>query len=60
MLITIHNEHLSLTVDTLGAQMMSIRLADGCEYLWQGSPEYWGDRVSFDWTALEQHLYFPR
>lgn len=45
MLITIHNEHLSLTVDTLGAQMMSIRGADGCEYLWQGSPEYWGDRA---------------
>ena len=45
MLITIHNEQLSLTVDTLGAQMMSIRGSDGCEYLWQGDPEFWGDRA---------------
>lgn len=44
MLITIQNEYLALTVDTLGAQMMSIRSADGCEYLWQGDPTYWADR----------------
>jgi len=44
MLITIQNKHIALTVDTLGAQMMSIRAADGCEYLWQGDPEYWSDR----------------
>lgn len=44
MLITIENDFLSLTVDTLGAQMMSIRSADGCEYLWQGDPEFWADR----------------
>lgn len=45
MLITIQNEYLALTVDTLGAQMMSIRSADGCEYLWQGDPAYWADRA---------------
>lgn len=44
MLITLENESLSLTVDTLGAQMMSVRSSDGCEYLWQGDPTYWGDR----------------
>lgn len=44
MLITIQNENLSLTVDTLGAQMMSIKSADGTEYLWQGDPKYWADR----------------
>lgn len=44
MLLTIKNEHLQLTVDTLGAQMMSIRSADGCEYLWQGDPVCWADR----------------
>lgn len=44
MLITIQNEYIALTVDTLGAQMMSIRSADGCEYLWQGDPTYWADR----------------
>jgi len=45
MLITIQNEHISLTVDTRGAQMMSIRSASGCEYLWQGDPQYWKDRA---------------
>lgn len=44
MLITIDNGTLSLTVDTLGAQMMSIK-CHGTEYLWQGNPKYWGDRA---------------
>lgn len=44
MQITIQNDFLALTVDTLGAQMMSIRSFDGCEYLWQGDPKYWADR----------------
>lgn len=44
MLITIQNDYIALTVDSLGAQMMSIRSADGCEYLWQGDPAYWADR----------------
>lgn len=45
MLITIQNNALALTVDTLGAQMMSLQSADGCQYLWQGDPQYWGDRA---------------
>ena len=44
MLITIENEHLSLTADTLGAQLMSLRRG-GLEYLWQGDPRYWPDRA---------------
>lgn len=44
MLITIQNSSLSLTVDTLGAQMMSIK-RHGTEYLWQGDSKYWGDRA---------------
>ena len=44
MLLTVKNEHLSLTVDTIGAQMMNLQSADGTEYLWQGNPKYWGDR----------------
>lgn len=44
MLITIQNEHICLTVDTLGAQMMSLH-AQGTEYLWQGDPQYWPDRA---------------
>lgn len=45
MLLTIRNEALRLSVDTLGAQMMHIQTADGCEYLWQGDPQYWPDRA---------------
>ena len=44
MLITIENGTLSLTVDTLGAQMMSLKRC-GTEYLWQGDSKYWGDRA---------------
>lgn len=44
MLITIENGTLSLTVDTLGAQMMHLQ-KNGTEYLWQGDPKYWGDRA---------------
>jgi len=44
MLITIDNGTLSLTVDTLGAQMMSLKRC-GTEYLWQGDSKYWGDRA---------------
>lgn len=42
---SISNEHLTLTVDTLGAQMLSIRTTDGCEYLWQGDSQYWRNRA---------------
>lgn len=45
MLITIQNDHLTLSVDTLGAQMMSICSADGTQYLWQGDAKYWQDRA---------------
>ncbi len=45
MLYTIKNEYLALTVDPLGAQMMSLKSRDGLEYLWQGDPAYWADRA---------------
>lgn len=44
MLITLENESLRLTLDTLGAQMMSLVHGD-TEYLWQGDPKYWPDRA---------------
>lgn len=40
MTVTIDNGLLSLTVDTLGAQMRSLK-RNGTEYLWQGDPKYW-------------------
>lgn len=43
MNVTIKNEALQVSVDTLGAQLMSIRTTD-LEYLWQGDKSYWEDR----------------
>lgn len=43
-MITLENDLLTLTVDPLGAQMMSLK-AGGVEYLWQGDPKYWADRA---------------
>ena len=34
MLISLKNDYISLTVDTLGAQMMNLTAGD-TEYLWQ-------------------------
>ncbi len=45
MWLTIQNSKLKVTVDTLGAQLMSICSADGYEYLWQGDSKYWNDRA---------------
>ena len=45
MVYTIENDHLTLLVDSLGAQMMHICSRDGREYLWQGDPAYWSDRA---------------
>ena len=45
MLHEIHNGILSVAAETAGAQLMSIRTADGAELLWQGDPAYWSDRA---------------
>ena len=53
MEITIHNRFLSATVASMGAELQSLRHADGTEYLWQGDPAYWPDRspVLFPYVA---------
>ena len=43
-MITIKNEHLEVVIDTLGAQMQSLKL-DGKQYLWQGDKLYWGGKA---------------
>ncbi len=45
MLITIKNKKMEVTADSLGAQLMSIKSVEGCEYLWQGDPAYWRNRA---------------
>lgn len=44
-LYTLRSAALTVTVDSFGAQLQSIRSADGTEYLWQGDPAYWEDRA---------------
>lgn len=46
MLYTIKNESMSVTINTLGAEMQSITGADGTEYLWYGDTAYWGNRAT--------------
>lgn len=45
MIIKIQNDFLQVSVSDAGAELMSIRGADGTEYLWQGDSKYWSDRA---------------
>lgn len=45
MLHTIQNDRMSVTVNSLGAQLWSILGCDGTQYLWQGDAKYWADRA---------------
>ena len=45
MIVTLENEYLTVQIETLGAELRSIRDAEGCEYLWQGDPAFWADRA---------------
>jgi galactose mutarotase-like enzyme len=38
---TIKNEALTVVISDEGAQLQSIKSADGTEYLWYGNPTYW-------------------
>ena len=42
---TIRSDGLTVTIDELGAQLMSITAGDGTEYLWSGGPAYWRNRA---------------
>lgn len=44
MEFTIQNSMLTVRVRTHGAELQSVKGADGTEYLWQGDPAYWEDR----------------
>lgn len=44
-LLHISNQHLSVTIDSFGAQLMSVQDAEGIEYFWQGDERFWKDRA---------------
>lgn len=45
MIYEIKNQYLTVAVSTRGAELQSIKDANGTEYLWQGDPAYWSDRA---------------
>lgn len=45
MMITIQNSALTVKIDSLGAQLASVRIPDKTEYLWQGDPNIWSRRA---------------
>ncbi len=60
MIPVIHNEYLTVTAAAKGAELQSLRGADGTEYLWQGDSRYWSDRALniFPYVArLTQGVY---
>lgn len=53
MQATIHNDFLTLTVDTHGAEAVSLKNATGEELLWQADPAVWARHapILFPWTG---------
>ncbi|MCC8067176.1 MAG: aldose 1-epimerase family protein [Clostridiales bacterium] len=42
---TIKNEYLTVTASDAGAELQSVRSADGTEYLWQADPAIWSGKA---------------
>lgn len=38
---SIKNEHYTISVSTLGAELVSVKGADGFEYIWQNNADFW-------------------
>lgn len=45
MIYELKNKNFTAKVDSLGAQLVSLRGADGFEYLWTGDPHYWAGQA---------------
>lgn len=50
----LENEKLRVEIASLGAELQSIKDPEGCEYLWQGHPDYWLPK------AIHMFPYFAR
>ena len=42
MTVTLKNDQLTVLIEDKGAQMCSVKRADGVEYVWQADPAVWG------------------
>lgn len=52
MIVTIHNECLTVDIEDLGAQLASVRSHQGTEYLWQGDADIWARRAPILFPVL--------
>ncbi|WP_108397985.1 aldose 1-epimerase family protein [Devosia submarina] len=43
--VRIENEHLSVEIVPMGAEMQSLRTRDGADWLWNGDPQFWTGRA---------------
>lgn len=61
MQVQIRNEFLTVTIDEMGAQMLSIVDKDGYERLWNGKESYWKGRAPILFPiagALKENAYY--
>ena len=59
MIYTLQNEHLTVKINGRGAELTSVKGRDGCEYLWQGDPAYWGEHAPWLFPICS-HLWEDR
>ena len=57
MEIVLKRGGLTARVDTMGGELVSLRDAEGTEYIWGGDPAYWSGRCAsavspIRWTAM--------
>jgi galactose mutarotase-like enzyme len=45
MIYTLKNQELTVQLTDAGAEIVSVRRGDACEYIWQGDPAYWSGRT---------------
>ena len=56
MQAVLRNEFFTLTVDTLGAEAVSLKNAAGEEVLWQAAPEVWPRHAPLDGRTAPELL----
>lgn len=59
MIYTLKNDKLTVQINSIGAELTSVKSADGCEYLWQGDPTYWGEHAPWLFPICS-HLWDER
>ena len=45
MIYTLSNENIQASFNTLGAELISVKDREGCEYIWHADPAFWGSHA---------------